>query len=205
MGKSLAAKWLAEDLGVTTVWITAGVLCDIPPAAIFEWARRLKPVLLILEDLAVALGPDGDPGRVGDFLGEMDGFTNLEGIGILATTNDLDGLDPALNPKTRPGRFHRLIELDLPNRNLRKALIDRRCAVSGPQIRPSEAMVTVLSEATAGFTGAQIAELIDEACSRIVWAELSGKNPEIDRIFETVLSERSRPTSVGFAVCGKSA
>ncbi len=66
-------------------------------------------------------------------------------------------------------------------------------------------MVTVLSEATAGFTGAQIAELIDEACSRIVWAELSGESPDKDRIFETVLAERSRPTSVGFVTCGKSA
>ena len=205
LGKSLAAKWLAEDLGVTTVWITAGVLCDIPPAAIFDWARRLKPVLLILEDLAVALGPDGNAGRVGDFLGEMDGFTDLEGIGVLATTNDLDGLDPALNPKTRPGRFHRLIELEPPDRDLRRALIDRRCTVSGFKNRPSETMVKVLSEATGGFTCAQIAELVDEACSRIVWAELSGKNPEIDRTFETVLAERSRPTSVGFAVCERSA
>ncbi len=205
LGKSLAAKWLAEDLGVTTVWITAGVLCDIPPAAIFEWARRLKPVLLILEDLTVALGPDGDARRVGDFLGEMDGFTDLEGIGILATTNDLDGLGPALNPKTRPGRFHRLIELELPGRELRRALIDRRCTVSGPKIRPSEAMSTVMSEATEGLSGAQISELIDEACSRIVWAEQSGTKPDIDRIFETVLTERSRSTSVGFVGCRKTA
>jgi len=205
VGKSLAAKWLAEDLGVTTLWITGGVLCDIPPAAIFEWARRLAPVFLILEDLGVALGPDSDPRRFGDFLGELDGFTDLEGVGILATTNDLDGLDPALNPRTRPGRFHRLIELEPPTRDLRLALIDRRCEVSGSAIRPSEVATKFLTEATAGFSGAQIVELIDEACSRIVWAGQSGENPNIDLIFEEVLAERAQSIPMGFNAGARSA
>jgi hypothetical protein len=205
LGKSLAARWLADSLEVTTLWVTGGVLCDIPPAAIFDWARRLKPVLLILEDLGVALGPDADPRRFGDFLGEMDGFTDHEGVGILATTNDLEGLDPALNPRTRPGRFHRLIELEPPDRVLRQALIERHCGLAGPNIRPSEAMVAVLAEATTGFTGAQIVETIDEACSRVIWAETSGEKADADDIFENVLSERSRPSSVGFVACGRSA
>jgi hypothetical protein len=205
LGKSLAARWLAENLGVTTLWITGGVLCDVPPAAIFDWARRLRPVLLILEDLGVALGPDGDPRRFGDFLGEMDGFTDLEGVGILATTNDLEGLDPALNPRTRPGRFHRLIELDHPDRDLRRELIERRCGVSGPAVLPSGALIASLADQTVGFTGARIVELVDEACSRMLWAEQSGENPDVDAVFRDVLSERTRLMAMGFNAGARSA
>ena len=205
VGKSLAARWLAEDLGVTAVWVTAGALCAVKPSALFEYARQLKPALVVLDDLAFALDPDGDAGRFGDVLGEMDGFTNLEDIGILATTNDLNTLDRALDPRSRPGRFHRLIELEPPDRIQRRALITRRGALAGAAARPSDATVERLVCSTAGFTGAQLAELVDEAQSRILWAHNKGESPNIDAVFDGALADRSRPAPVGFVSDAKSA
>jgi len=203
LGKSLAARWLAAELNTTTVWLSAGSLLEIPPGVLFGWLRRLRPVLVVLEDFAVAMG--GGAGRVGDFLGEMDGFTDLEGIGILATTNDLDGLDPALDPRVRPGRFHRLIELKPPDFSLREALIHRRCSTAPECLHPSNAAVASMAEISAGLTGAQVAERVDEALSRVLWEDLQGRGPDVDRVFLEVFEEGSSSIVAGFTAGSRSA
>src|SRR5690606_33412380 len=88
---------------------------------------------------------------------EMDGFDETSGIVVVATTNRADILDPAL---VRPGRFDRHVYVSLPNQRERRAILDVHA--KNKPLCPSIDL-DVLSKSTGGFSGADLANLLNEA------------------------------------------
>ena len=198
VGKTLAARWLSAKLPVTTIWVTPGVLAAIGPEKVFSLAAGSKPTLLILEDLNGLQTPGDDPSVFGALLGQMDGFTDLDGIGILATTNRPETFGKALHPVDRPGRFHRLIEFDLPDASLRRQLISHIVDTSTVLDPLDDIMTERLVEQTNNRTGAQIAELIRELESRLLWNLQQDQPTDLNRILETLAEESRNIAGFGF-------
>ncbi len=198
VGKTLTARWLSARLSATTLWITPGVLASAGPATVFGLARRLKPTLLILEDLDGLEGPGQDPAVYGALLGEMDGFKDLDGIGVLATTNRLETFSEALHPEDRPGRFHRIVEFPLPDAALRQRMIAGLFSASAVFGRFDDVTSRRLVERTEGMTGAQIAEMVRELESRTLWNLQHDLSVEPAVILEGMVEEGRSRTSLGF-------
>jgi cell division protease FtsH len=104
-----------------------------------------------------ANGNDEREGTLNALLVEMDGFASSESLIVIAATNRLDTLDPAL---LRPGRFGRKVHVGLPDKDGRRAIL----AVHA-EGKPLEATVDLeaVARRTAGFSGAQLADLLNEA------------------------------------------
>jgi cell division protease FtsH len=103
------------------------------------------------------MGNDEREQTLNQLLAEMDGFAQNDGIIIIAATNRRDVLDSAL---LRPGRFDRLINVPLPDRNSRKSILNVHS--KNKKIEDS-VNYDFLAELTAGFSGAQIKNLLNEA------------------------------------------
>ncbi len=198
VGKTLAARWLSAQLPVTTIWVPPGVLAGIGPAEIFRLASDCKPALLILEDLNGLEGPGDDPRVYGALLGHMDGFTDLSGLGILATTNRPETFGTALHPSDRPGRFHRLIEFELPDAGLRRQMIVHLVNTSTVLDPLDDITFERLVEHTNNQSGAQIAELIRELESRLLWNLQKGQPTDLNTILEDLAEESRNITGFGF-------
>jgi len=134
VGKTMACKWLAGTVASTVLWVTPGTIWNVGPEEVFRVARRFSPSLLILEDLDVAAGSRDGAQPLGDLLVQLDGFEPLHGVGIVATTNRPEVLDPALDPERRPGRFDRMIVIGPPEAGLRKRLLARLIAGGAARI-----------------------------------------------------------------------
>ena len=198
VGKTLAARRLSARFGVTTIWVPPGVLAGVGPADVFRLAAECKPTLLILEDLNGLEAPGDDPSVFGALLGQMDGFTDLEGVGILATTNRLETFGKALNPADRPGRFHRLIEFKAPGPSLRRRMLVRLLETSAVLEPLDDIALERLIEHTEGRTGAQIAELIRELESRLLWNLQKDRNSKLGTILEELGQEGRNTKDFGF-------
>ena len=126
-GKTLLGKILASQIESTFIWVTPSDV-EIPRdvSDIFEMARDLSPTILFFEDLdfyaSVREGNDKS-GVLGEFLAQMDGFMENEDIFIIATTNDIKVIEPAL--KDRPSRFDSLIRFKPMEEDLRAKMIKR--------------------------------------------------------------------------------
>lgn len=134
---------------------------------LFEEARKNAPCIIFVDELD-AVGrrrsnaPNSNDERentLNQFLVEMDGFAEMKGVVVLAATNRLDILDPAL---IRPGRFDRRINVDLPDVVGRRALF----AVH-TRNKPLDASLQVeqLAKVTPGFSGAEIEAVCNEAAT----------------------------------------
>jgi cell division protease FtsH len=140
---------------------------------LFEQARTRAPSIVFIDEID-ALGTrraaDGLPGNdereqtLNQLLAEMDGFDQASGVVVLAATNRPDALDPALR---RPGRFDREILVPLPNRA-------ERLAILGAHARGKRLDCDVdlddVAAATPGFSGADLANLVNEAAVTAVRA-----------------------------------
>lgn len=136
---------------------------------LYKAARTLAPTLLLLEDVDLigrARGSDGPDYLLGELLTQMDGAEDNRGLITFATTNDMAKIDYALTK--RPGRFDRLLEIPLPNREAREVMLRRfvktRKAVleAGVDAGPGSPWDIVVTE-TAGMTGAYLQELVNTA------------------------------------------
>jgi ATP-dependent 26S proteasome regulatory subunit len=120
-GKTMIAKSIASETEVTTILISAEMIQqrnDIKSA--FRLARKLAPTLIIIEDIDTAGTVSrrfADHPILGEYLQAMDGIEANEGVVVLATTNHTENIDPAISD--RPGRFDRIIEVPLPDREQR--------------------------------------------------------------------------------------
>jgi SpoVK/Ycf46/Vps4 family AAA+-type ATPase len=126
-GKTLLGKVIASQIESTFIWVTpSDVETPRDVSDIFEMARNLSPTILFFEDLdfyaSIREGNDKS-GVLGEFLAQMDGFIQNEDIFIIATTNDIKVIEPAL--KNRPSRFDSLIEFKPMDENLRAKMIKR--------------------------------------------------------------------------------
>jgi hypothetical protein len=175
IGKTMLAKWLSGRFRCTGLWVTPGAVWEIGPAAVFDLARRLRPTLLILEDLDVAAGARGGQQPLGDLLGRLDGFNDLTDVAVIATTNHPEALDEALDPERRPGRFNRLLRLQPPDEVLRARLLRGLVAASQVIADFNEECIGHLVAMTEQCTGAQIAETVRDLESRRLWMERDGR------------------------------
>ena len=140
---------------------------------LFEQARTRAPAIVFIDEID-ALGArrelGGLPGSdereqtLNQLLSEMDGFDPSDGVVVLAATNRPDALDPALR---RPGRFDREVLVPLPNRAERCAILTSHAR--GKTLQPGTDLDEVAA-ATPGFSGADLANLVNEAALSAVRA-----------------------------------
>ncbi|MGB9661720.1 MAG: ATP-dependent zinc metalloprotease FtsH [Moorellaceae bacterium] len=172
-GKTLLARAVAGEAGVPFFSISGSDFVEMFVGVgasrvrdLFEQAKKNAPCIVFIDEIdavgrqrgaGLGGGHDEREQTLNQLLVEMDGFNPNEGIIIIAATNRPDILDPAL---LRPGRFDRQIVVDVPDINGRKEIL--KVHVRG---KPLEAGVDldVLARRTPGFTGADLANMVNEA------------------------------------------
>jgi cell division protease FtsH len=172
-GKTLVAKAIAGEAGVPFFSISGSEFVEMFVGVgaarvrdLFEQARQAAPCIIFIDELD-ALGKMRGVGTLGgndekeqtlnQLLAELDGFDPREGVVLLAATNRPEVLDPAL---LRAGRFDRQILIDRPDRKGREAIL--RVHLQKVTVEPGLDGARI-AEITTGFTGADLANLVNEA------------------------------------------
>lgn len=172
-GKTLLARAVAGEAGVPFFSISGSDFVEMFVGVgasrvrdLFEQAKKNAPCIVFVDEIdavgrqrgaGLGGGHDEREQTLNQLLVEMDGFSPNEGIIILAATNRPDILDPAL---LRPGRFDRQVVVDAPDVNGRKEIL--KVHTRGKPV--DEAVnLEVLARRTPGFTGADLANLANEA------------------------------------------
>jgi len=172
-GKTLLAKAIASEAEASFVSISASEFVEVFVGAgaskirnLFNTARGNKPCIIFIDEIdsvgrqrgaGINMANDEREQTLNQLLAEMDGFSDNEGILIMAATNRKDVLDAAL---LRPGRFDRIITVALPDKNSRKDILQVH---SKNKQLESSINLELIAELTAGFSGAQIKNLLNEA------------------------------------------
>lgn len=172
-GKTLLAKAIASEADASFVSISASEFVEVFVGAgaskirnLFNTARQNKPCIIFIDEIdsvgrqrgaGINMANDEREQTLNQLLAEMDGFSDNEGILIIAATNRKDVLDAAL---LRPGRFDRIITVALPDKNSRKDILNVH---SKNKQLDSSINLELIAELTAGFSGAQIKNLLNEA------------------------------------------
>jgi len=172
-GKTLLAKAVAGEAGVAFFSISGSDFVEMFVGVgasrvrdLFEQAKKNSPCIIFIDEIdavgrqrgaGFSGGHDEREQTLNQLLVEMDGFAANEGIIIIAATNRPDILDNAL---LRPGRFDRQIVVDKPDVKGRIAIL--KVHAKGKPIS-SDADMDVLARRTPGFTGADLANLLNEA------------------------------------------
>ena len=179
-GKTLLARAVAGEANVpffaTSGSDFSGIIVGLGVAKIkeiFELAKRNAPCILFIDEID-AIGQSRSKHSLNDndreqtlnqLLIEMDGFSNDTGIIVIAATNRPDMLDKAL---LRPGRFDRQINIDLPNLEGRRYILDLHAKKF--KIDEKVSMLDV-ARGTTGFSGADLENLLNEAALHAVRVE----------------------------------
>jgi cell division protease FtsH len=141
---------------------------------LFEQARTRAPAIVFIDEIDALgarrdhsgfAGSDEREQTLNQLLAEMDGFDQSDGVVVLAATNRPDALDPALR---RPGRFDREVIVPLPDRAERRAILASHAR--GKNLGP-DADLDQIAAATPGFSGADLANLVNEAAVTAVRAD----------------------------------
>ena len=177
-GKTLLAKAVAGEAGVPFFSISGSDFVEMFVGVgasrvrdLFEEAKHNAPCIVFIDEIdAVARrrgtgmggGHDEREQTLNQLLVEMDGFGSNEGVVVLAATNRVDILDPAL---LRPGRFDRRIPVELPDLKGREEIL----RVHGKKIRLSDNVdFAAVARTAAGASGAELANIVNEAALRAV-------------------------------------
>ena len=157
---------------------------------LFRQANEKAPCIIFIDEID-AIGKRRDSGLGGNdereqtlnqLLTEMDGFDGRKGVVILAATNRPEDLDKAL---LRPGRFDRRIQMELPDLEGRKAILD----VHLKKVRHETVDIGIVARATAGTSGAELANIVNEAALRAVRMGRSEVTTEdLEESVETVIA-----------------
>ncbi|MEX2659783.1 MAG: ATP-dependent zinc metalloprotease FtsH [Acidimicrobiales bacterium] len=172
-GKTLLARAVAGEAGVPFFSISGSDFVEMFVGVgasrvrdLFEQAKANSPAIIFVDEIdavgrhrgsGMGGGHDEREQTLNQLLVEMDGFDARTGVILIAATNRPDILDPAL---LRPGRFDRQIVVDRPDLEGRKAILNVHAKGKplGPDIE-----IEVLARRTPGFTGADLANLMNEA------------------------------------------
>lgn len=157
---------------------------------LFRQANEKAPCIIFIDEID-AIGKRRDSGLGGNdereqtlnqLLTEMDGFDGRKGVVILAATNRPENLDKAL---LRPGRFDRRIQMELPDLEGRKAILN----VHLRRVKHEEVDIDVVARATAGTSGAELANIVNEAALRAVRMGRNKINTaDLEESVETVIA-----------------
>jgi cell division protease FtsH len=172
-GKTLLARAVAGEAKVPFYSITASEFIEMFVGVgaarvreLFEEAKKNAPAIVFIDEIdavgrargaGVGGGHDEREQTLNQLLSEMDGFDREERVVVLAATNRPDVLDPAL---LRPGRFDRRVLVDLPEAQARRAILGVH--TTDKPLAP-EVDLDRLAEQTVGFSGADLANLANEA------------------------------------------
>lgn len=172
-GKTLLARAVAGEAGVPFFSISGSDFVEMFVGVgasrvrdLFDQAKKNAPCIVFIDEIdavgrqrgaGLGGGHDEREQTLNQLLVEMDGFSPNEGIIIIAATNRPDILDPAL---LRPGRFDRQVVVDIPDVVGRKEIL--KVHVRGKPLAP-DVDLDVLARRTPGFTGADLANLVNEA------------------------------------------
>jgi cell division protease FtsH len=173
-GKTLLARAVAGEAAVPFISVTGSSFVEMFVGVgaarvrdLFTEARKRGPAIIFIDEIdaigqrrsggSLAVSNDEREQTLNQLLAEMDGFDPLEGIVVLAATNRPEILDPAL---MRPGRFDRQVTIPLPNQSERRAIIELHCKNKN---LADDVDLDVLARGTPGFSGADLANLVNEA------------------------------------------
>ncbi len=172
-GKTLLARAVAGEAGVPFFSISGSDFVEMFVGVgasrvrdLFEQAKQASPCIVFMDEIdavgrhrgaGLGGGHDEREQTLNQLLVEMDGFELKDNIILIAATNRPDILDPAL---LRPGRFDRQIVVDRPDRNGRSKILSVH--TKGKPLA-SEIDLDTLAAGTPGFTGADLANLVNEA------------------------------------------
>ena len=177
-GKTLLARAVAGEAGVPFMSVTGSDFMEMFVGVgasrvrdLFQSARKQAPAIIFVDEIdsigrkrgaGLGGGHDEREQTLNQMLAEMDGFEATEGIVMMAATNRPDILDPAL---LRPGRFDRQIVVPLPDLEERLPILKVHCKDKriGPDVD-----LTVVARGTPGMSGADLANLVNEAALHAV-------------------------------------
>jgi cell division protease FtsH len=172
-GKTLLAKAIAGEAGVPFFTISGSDFVEMFVGVgasrvrdMFEQAKKHAPCIIFIDEIdavgrhrgaGLGGGHDEREQTLNQLLVEMDGFEGNEGVIVIAATNRPDVLDPAL---LRPGRFDRQVVVPLPDVRGREQIVrvHMRAVPLADDVKPE-----IIARATPGFSGADLANLVNEA------------------------------------------
>ena len=225
-GKTLLAKAVAGEAGVPFFSISGSDFLELYVGVgaarvrdLFDQAKKSAPSIIFIDEIdavgrrrgaGLGGGHDEREQTLNQLLVEMDGFEINESVIVMAATNRRDVLDPAL---LRPGRFDRQVYVNYPDIKGREAIL--KVHAKNKPLAPDVDLKTVAS-ATPGFTGADLANLINEAAllavkkgrKAITAQDLSDASIKViagpEKKSRVILPEEKRLTAyheAGHAVC----
>ena len=172
-GKTLLARAVAGEAGVQFLSISGSDFVEMYVGVgasrvrdLFDQAKKIAPAIIFIDEIdavgrkrgsGLGGGHDEKEQTLNQLLVEMDGFARTEGVIVLAATNRPDILDPAL---LRPGRFDRQIHVGRPDVKGREDIL--KVHARDKKLDGTVSLRTV-ARATAGFTGADLSNLLNEA------------------------------------------
>ena len=206
-GKTLLARAVAGEAHVPFFSISGSEFVEMfvgmgaaKVRDLFKQAGEKAPCIVFIDEIDT-IGKKRDSGAYGgndereqtlnQLLAEMDGFDATKGVVILAATNRPESLDPAL---LRPGRFDRRIPVELPDLAGREAILK----VHARDVRMSDNVdLRAIARATSGASGAELANIINEAALRAVkMGRQIVDQSDLEESVETVIAGAQRKNAV---------
>lgn len=206
-GKTLLAKAVAGEAKVPFFSISGSEFVEMfvgmgaaKVRDLFKQANEKAPCIVFIDEIDT-IGKKRDNGGIGgndereqtlnQLLTEMDGFDGKKGVVILAATNRPESLDPAL---LRPGRFDRRIPVELPDLQGREAILK----VHAKDVKTDGSIdYSAIARATSGASGAELANIVNEAALRAVrMGRNVVKQEDLQESVETVIAGYQRKNAV---------
>ena len=206
-GKTLLAKAVAGEAKVPFFSISGSEFVEMfvgmgaaKVRDLFKQAGEKAPCIVFIDEID-AIGKKRDTGGYGgndereqtlnQLLAEMDGFDSSKGAVLLAATNRPESLDPAL---MRPGRFDRRVPVELPDLQGREAILK----VHGRHVHiDADVDWSAIARATAGASGAELANIVNEAALRAVrQGRRTVTQADLEESVETVIAGAQRKNAV---------
>ena len=173
-GKTLLARALAGEAGVPFISATGSDFIEVFVGTgarrvkeLFATAKKMQPAIIFIDEID-ALGGKRDSGlstsqehiqTINQLFTQMDGFDNNNDVIVIAATNRVESLDPAL---VRPGRFDRIVNVDKPNKEGRKQILSYYA--QGKQFA-TRVDFDKLAAHTYGFSGAELENVMNQAAT----------------------------------------
>ena len=210
-GKTLLAKAVAGEAGVPFFSISGSDFVEMFVGVgasrvrdLFDQAKKNAPSIIFIDEIdavgrhrgtGIGGGHDEREQTLNQLLVEMDGFTGKDNVIVIAATNRRDILDPAL---LRPGRFDRQIVVGYPDVKGREQIlkVHTKSKSIGPDVD-----LTTIAKSTVGFTGADLENLVNEAC--LLAARKNKKAITMDEIQEATIKVIAGPEKKSHKVTPK--